>query len=77
MRSASNDLTVKAKQVNAFLSKALSVRIVIVLRGREKANKNLAQEKLKEFLTHLNPHKVVMEPKVGGRGMITMIQPSK
>lgn len=74
-RAADNDLRVKAKQANKFLEKGHVVRIVLTLRGREKAHKDFAREKLLKFLEEqIIPHKVIMPPKPGGRGFITQIQ---
>ena len=74
VRSAQNDLMVKAKRANNFLAKGHVVRIVMVLRGRERANRDFAKGKLKDFLAGLDTHKMTMNPKFGGRGIITQIQ---
>jgi len=74
VRSAQNDLMVKAKRANSFLAKGNVVRIVMVLRGRERANRDFAKGKLKDFLAGLDTHKMTMNPKFGGRGIITQIQ---
>ncbi len=68
-RTAQNDLGIKARQINKFLAEGHKVEIQQVLRGREKANKDWALQKLKEFLTIIEPgYKVISEPKYGGRG---------
>ncbi len=70
IREAAHDLQMKADRVNKFLSEGNQVEIVMTLRGREKANKDFAREKLNEFLKIIDPeHKVIMEPKPGGRGI--------
>lgn len=70
IKEAVHDLQVKAGRVNKFLSEGNQVEIVMVLRGREKANKDFAREKLANFVKMIDPeHKVVMTPKVGGRGI--------
>ncbi len=74
IRSAKNDLLFKAGKAGEFLKKNHIVRVVMVLRGREKANKQFARKKLLEFLQLISPHKVIMEPKDGGRGIVTHIQ---
>ena len=75
IRSAKNDLLVKAKRANNFLEKGHIVRVVMVLRGREKANKEFAKERLNQFLEEMvDPHKVMMAAKSGGRGIIVHIQ---
>ena len=73
-RSAKNDLQTKAKKANKFLEEGRPINIVMVLRGREKANKRWAEEKLREFLgTMINPHRILSPIKPGGRGMQVQI----
>lgn len=68
-RTAQNDLNIKARQINKFLAEGHKVEIQQVLRGREKANKDWALQKLKEFLTIIEPgYKIISEPRYGGRG---------
>ena len=68
-RAADHDLQIKADKVDEFLSEGHIVEIQLMLRGREKANKDWAKQKLLEFLKIINPeHKVLLEPKYGGRG---------
>jgi len=75
VRAAENDLQYKAKQANKFLEKGHVVKIVLTLRGREKAHKDYAKQKLVQFLEeHVIPHKIIMAPRPGGRGLITQIQ---
>lgn len=70
IKEALHDLQMKAERVNKFLSEGNQVEIVMVLRGREKANKDFAREKLANFIKMIDPeHKVIMEPRVGGRGI--------
>ena len=75
VRSAKNDLLTKAKRANNFLAKGHPVRIVMVLKGREKAHKPFAKEKLMNFLVEMiTEHKITMEPKFAGRGIMVQIQ---
>lgn len=68
-RAASHDLEIKANKVNEFLKEGNVVEIHLMLRGREKAHKNWAKEKLMEFLKIIDPeHKIIMEPRYSGRG---------
>lgn len=70
IKEAIHDLQTKADRVNKFLDEGNQVEIVMVLRGREKANKGFAREKLDNFVRMINPeHKVIMEPRPGGRGI--------
>ncbi len=73
-RAAENDLRVKLKQLEAFLSEGHPIEIQMRLRGREKGNKDWARQKINEFLKMITvEYKITSEPKFGGRGMIAQI----
>ena len=74
VRSAQNDLELKAKKADEFLKEGRSVTIMMVLRGREKANKDWAKLKLSEFLKIITvEHQSLGEPRFGGRGLTIQI----
>ncbi len=76
VRTAGNDLNLKAKKVNEFLGEGFRVEILLVVRGREKAHKDFAMEKMKNFLSLLDPtHKVAGRPQFVMKGI--SIQVSK
>lgn len=69
-KEALHDLEMKAGRVNKFMEEGNQVEIVMTLRGREKANRPFAKEKLASFIKMINPeHKVIMSAKDGGRGI--------
>lgn len=71
---AKHDLERKAQKVNEFLEEGNRVEIMMVLRGREKGNKDWALGKLKEFLKIITPeHQVIMAPRFTGRGFAAQI----
>jgi len=73
-RAALNDLLVKTRQMEKFLNAGHPVEIRIRLRGRERNNKEWAFEKLNEFLKLCTvEYKVLMEPKIGGFGIMLQI----
>ncbi|PIT92470.1 MAG: translation initiation factor IF-3 [Candidatus Harrisonbacteria bacterium CG10_big_fil_rev_8_21_14_0_10_42_17] len=77
VREAKNDLEIKAKRANEFLERGDKVMVVMRMRGRERANKGFAREKLLEFLqTYITiEHKALSEPRFAGRGMnITIVK---
>jgi len=77
-RAAENDLRVWARRVDEFLGKGHKVEIMLVLRGREKANEAWAFERLAHFLTFIDPeHKISTPPKRGGRGIIMQVDKNK
>jgi translation initiation factor IF-3 len=73
-RSALNDLQIKARKAEEFLKDGHKVTVSLFLRGREKANKEWALKKMREFISMITvSHEVTMEPKQGGRGYIAQI----
>ena len=73
-RAAHNDLEIKARKVEEFLNGGHRVEIMLVLRGREKYNRNWARHKLDEFLKVIKgEYKITAEPKFGGRGLTLQI----
>lgn len=73
-RAAKNDLEIRAKKADEFLSEGHKVEIMLVLRGREKYNKEWARYKLGEFLKMITaPYKTASEPKFIGRGFVVQI----
>jgi len=71
---AKNDLELRARQTEKFLSQGHKVKIEIILRGREKAHSNLAREKM-EIFRQMIPLETVIEqgPTKYPRGLIMMI----
>jgi translation initiation factor IF-3 len=73
-RAAENDLMIKIRQLEKFLNEGHQVEIQMRLRGREKGNKQWAQQKFQEFLKMIPfEYKVMSFPKFGGRGMIAQV----
>lgn len=57
-----HDLETRARQAETFLEQTQHVQIDLVMRGRQKAHVDIAQKKMKEFLTMIKtPIKVVKE----------------
>lgn len=71
--TAARDLELKAKLANNFMGEGHTVEIFMMLRGRQKANKDFAMEKMRAFQKLLNPHKTLMTPRFTGRGIAAQI----
>ena len=73
-RAAQNDLLIRAKAADKFLEEGHKVEINLALRGREKAHKEWALQKMQEFLSMITvPYALTMAPKQGGRGYVAQI----
>ncbi len=73
---SSHDIEVKAKQAEKFLKVGDKVKVSMVLRGREKALGNFAQQKMKSILEDINsviPIKIERDLKREPRGFTTII----
>ena len=74
IKTAKNDLNIRVKQIEKFLNDGHPVVIVLVLRGREKYNKDWAKMKMEEFLKMITlEYQVIMQPRWGGRGLAIQI----
>lgn len=72
-----HDKEIKADMAKEFLSGGDKVSIEMVLRGREKANRDFARKKFQEFVAILGDDLIIDQPiKPGPRG-ITMIVSKK
>ncbi|MDD5431070.1 MAG: translation initiation factor IF-3 [Candidatus Pacebacteria bacterium] len=76
VKAALHDMQVSAEKVNKFLAEGCVVDIQLTMRGREKANRDWAKQKLQDFLKIINPeHKVISDIKMGGYGLLVRIAP--
>ncbi len=72
--TAAHDLELKAKIMNEFLGEGHTVEILMVLRGRQKGNKDFAMEKTREFLKRVEgEYKTLMSPRFIGKGIAVQI----
>lgn len=62
MRTSGNDLEFKAQTVDKFLKKGYKVRVEFVMRGREKALREIADKRIKEFLKVLTESYIMDQP---------------
>lgn len=75
-REGAHDLGFKLKRLEEFLQAGHKVEIQVTLRGREKGMQDFATIKLKEFLGKIEtPHRVTQDIKMGGRGLVTQVDP--
>jgi len=75
-REGVHDLSFKRKRLEEFLQAGHKVEVQVTLRGREKGMQEFAKTKLRDFLSKVEtPHKMTQEIKMGGRGLITQIDP--
>ncbi|MDE1969975.1 MAG: translation initiation factor IF-3 [Patescibacteria group bacterium] len=73
--AAAHDLETKATQIKKFLGKGHKVQIILRLRGREMRFKDLAKQKLQEFLGLIaHPYKITQDIKPAPKSFIVQIQ---
>ncbi len=73
-RAQENDLKIRAKKLEEFIGEGHVVEVMLVLRGREKYNRDWANQKLKDFLAMITPdHKKITEARFGGKGLMIHI----
>lgn len=78
VKTGDHDLQVKSQLADKFLTKGHKVRLEIVLRGREKAFKDLARQKLTVFLGYLTAKHIIEENiKFTPAGFAAMVRPGK
>ena len=74
IRTSEHDLEIKATLVDKFLKKGYKVKVELLMRGREKGLKDLADKKIEKFLQTLKePYAIDQEPKRHPRGMFFML----
>lgn len=76
IRTDEHDLEFKKTQIEKFLTKGNKVKIEIVLRGREKAHRELAKTSLESFIRSIAvPYKIEQEVKSFPGGFNSVIIP--
>ena len=77
-RIGKHDLELRTNKVEKFISEGYKVKIEMILRGREKAHFDLAEQKIKEFIDSFGEKiKIEQAPKRQGSRLIALIAPSK
>ena len=73
-RAAKNDLETQIRKLEKFLEDEHKIQIILVLKGREKYNRQWAFQKLDEFLKMISiEYNTTMEPRFAGRGLLMQI----
>jgi len=71
---SNHDLAFKIKKLEKFLEENRKVEIVMKLKGREKAHRDLALEKFNSFLKMIKiPYRIVQDLKIAPNGLSIMI----
>jgi translation initiation factor IF-3 len=75
-RIGPGDLERQTKKAEKFLTTGHPIRIQLIMKGREKAHKNLAFDKIKEFIAGLEEFgKLDQNPKLGGFQIVAILKP--
>ena len=70
-----HDFQVKASHIKRFLQEGSQVRIIIMMRGRERSHPELAQQLWQRLLTTLPEAEVVQPPKTSSGQLMASIKP--
>ncbi|MFC1721379.1 translation initiation factor IF-3 [Patescibacteria group bacterium] len=75
LRTGDHDLQFKAKQATKFLKQGHRVKIEFVLKGREKVHRDLAEEKLDDFIKNMiqTNTETVQKAKFMGMGLVSIV----
>lgn len=75
-RIGPGDLERQQKNAEKFLSTGHPIRIQLIMKGRERAHKNLAFDKMKEFIKSMEAFGTVDQtPKLGGFQIVAIMKP--
>ena len=77
-RMGEGDLERQRRHTQEFLEKGHSVRVQLVMRGRENAHKDIAYDKMRAFAKSLAEWgKLEQNPKGSGYQIISILKPNK
>ncbi len=72
-----HDLETRVRQAKAFLEDGNQVKVAVVFRGRELGRKEFGYALMKRFVALLEMAKIVREPHMEGKALVTMVVPDK
>lgn len=72
-----NDLKTKAKHAEKFLSEGCRIKVIINFKGREMSHKDIAQDRMNEFISLIDNVEVFDQPKMMGRQMTCTLASKK
>jgi translation initiation factor IF-3 len=72
-----NDLKTKAKQAEKFLLDGCKIKVSIKFKGREMSHKNIAYDRIFEFVNLVGIAQVDEDPRMDGRNMTCMLSLNK
>jgi len=75
LKIGENDLNIKLKKINEFLSDGDKVKIMIVFKGREMAHQEIGTDLLNKIIDKLSETAVVEgKPSMAGRNLSVMVR---
>lgn len=77
IRIDTHDFNTKIEHIRRFIEKGHDVRVVVVLKGREKAHPEAAHQKMQQILESFNGQVKVDAVKRGGDSLTTTLHPAK
>ena len=74
IRSSQHDLETQAQKLDKFLQKGYKVKVDLIMRGREKQLRDIAEKKIASFTAMLEePYKIEQSPQRQPRGLSILI----
>jgi translation initiation factor IF-3 len=72
-----HDFDTRVTQAKEFLKDGNQVKINVIFKGREITRKEFGYNVIKRFITGLESVKIVKEPHMEGKALVTMVVPEK
>lgn len=74
LATAKYDAQIKAKKAEEFLAKGNKIKIEMILKGREKAHKDIAKQKIDEFIAMITMETIMDQELKSSKGITIIIR---
>lgn len=72
-----NDIKIKSKNINEFLSKGHNVKISVKFRGRENTHIDMGKEVISKLLSYISGYNIVHDTRNSGKEITVIVEPVK
>ena len=75
LKIGSNDLDIKIRKINEFLSDGNKVKILVVFKGREMAHQELGYDMMEKIISKLENNAIIEQrPQLAGRNLSIVVR---